>query len=320
MNMIEKHKLVRTKPNVYFHKFLGEYKQEEQKIYIICEGNEDLGYYGQLIRGMFPNIALKKMFVEGKNNVLEIHKYINWKVFSKSQILFFVDRDFSYWINEPQIIDSNIYITAQYSFENDIVCTSEFVNSLEDLYGFANATSEELENITRKYDEYWNRFVENSKFFMAALIVSYLHTNMHYAKNIEINKVIKVETDNIWVNCVKGMDVVEYVYEKLLIPIQNDVISEIDLLILRFEKEKEHYSVRGKWALAFFVKMMEYIIDNGEQFAPSLYVDGVKKPKRLCELHIEKAMSVLAPRICAPVSLVEFVSNNVKLYLATARK
>lgn len=318
MNMIEKHNLVRTKPNIYFHKFLDEYKQGEEKLYIICEGNEDLGYYGQIMRNMFPRLSLKKMFVEGKNNVLLIHQYINWRIYSKNQILFFVDRDFSYWINEPQYMDTNIYLTDQYSFENDAVCSSAFVSSLEDLYGFANATSDEIENIKRKYDECSSKFIENSKFIMAAMIISYLQTNMHYAKNIEINKVIKVETDNIWVNSVKGKNIIEYVYEKLLI--KDDVTSEINVLKSRFEKEKKHYSVRGKWAVAFFVKMMEYIIDNGQQFAPTLYIDDVKKPKRLCELHVEKAMAVLAPRICAPESLEEFVHNNVKLYLAAAKK
>lgn len=318
MNTLEKHDLVRNKPNVYYHKFLDAYKQDEEKIYVFCEGNEDLGYYGHTIRNLFPHLALKKMFVEGKNNVLQIHKYINWRTYSKNQILFFVDRDFSYWIKEPQYIDTNIYLTDQYSFENDAVCSILFVNSLEDLYGFANATSREIESIKRRYDECWIKFIENSKFIMAAVIVSFLRTNTHYAKNIEINKVIKVEHDNIWVNCVKGTNFQEYVYEKLLI--KEDVTSEIDLLKARFEKEKEHYSVRGKWALAFFVKMMEYVIDNGQQFAPTLYTDDVKKPKRLCELHVEKAMAVLAPRICAPESLVEFVCNNVKSYLAMAKK
>lgn len=318
MNMLDKHDLVRKKPNVYFHKLLGEYKQEEEKIYIICEGNEDLGYYGHLIRNMYPNVSLRKMFVEGKNNVLEIYKYIDWRVFSKNQILFFVDRDFSYWINEPQYIDSNIYITDKYSFENDIVNCHAFIDTLEDLYGFANATSSEIEGIRSKYNECWKRFVDNSKFFMAALVVSYLQTRMHFAKNIEINKIIKIEEENIWLDSVKGIDISAYVYDKLLI--HNNVKSEIEELFLRFEKDKIHYFVRGKWALAFFLKMLEYIINNGEQFAPSLYKDGVKRPKRLCELHLEKAMSILAPRICAPDSLLEFVENNVKLYLAMANK
>lgn len=318
MNMLDKHDLVRKKPNVYFHKLLGEYKREEEKIYIICEGNEDLGYYGHYIRNMYPDLSLRKMFVEGKNNVLEIYKYIDWRVFSKNQILFFVDRDFSYWINEPQYIDSNIYITDKYSFENDIVNCHAFIDTLEDLYGFANATSSEIECIRSKYDNCWNRFMDNSKFFMAALVVSYLQTRMHYAKNIEINKIIKIEGENIWLDSVKGTDINAYVYDKL--QIHNDAKSEIEELLLRFEKDKVHYFVRGKWALSFFLKMLEYIINNGEQFAPSLYKDGVKRPKRLCELHLEKAMSVLAPRICAPNSLVEFVESNVKLYLSRTNK
>lgn len=309
MNMLDTHSTVRKKPNVCAHVIKTEYKRREAKVYIVCEGSEDLGYYGQVIKRKFSKIQIKKQFAGGKNNVLEVYRAFDWNFYEKNRLLFFVDQDFSYWIGEEQYIDTNVYITDQYSFENDAVNVQMFMDVLEDFYGFANATDEELEHIREVFYERWQTFYSNSTYAMAALLISNILNKQHLAKCVEIKKLIRIESETVWVESIKGQSAREYLYEKL--KLTSDCEKEITRIQNEFEGNKSNYFVRGKWALCFMVKLLEYIMDNARNYAPSLYTGETKPPKRLCELTQAGTMVLLAPRIVPPESLEEFLEANI---------
>lgn len=314
MNTLQKHQTATKKVNIYYHKFLTRYKKNETRLYIFCEGNEDFGYYAQAVNKFYPELKLGKMFVEGKDNVLALHGFINWNAFSKNQLLFFVDRDMSYWLDGIQHYDDNIYITDHYSFENDAVTEDFFISCLEDFYGFASAGEEEIENIRQFYSRKWQNFVENSKYIMAAVAISLKSTGRHLAKNIDKNKIIKIDSSNsVWAKQVAGQDFVGYVDEKL--GISDSLKMQVHMLMKRFDEENRFYSVRGKWAITFFVKSLEYIMNNSKKFVPSLYIGSVKEPKRLCEITPDKAMVVLAPRMKIAKTLQKFCSTHILRYL-----
>ena len=80
MNILERHQRAAKKANIYYHRFLTKYKKNEKRIYVFCEGNEDFGYYVQAISKAYPDLMLGKIFVEGKDNVLALHHFINWNI------------------------------------------------------------------------------------------------------------------------------------------------------------------------------------------------------------------------------------------------
>lgn len=309
MNMLEIHSIARKKTNVCAHIIKIDYKRGESKVYIVCEGNEDFGYYGQVIKRKFSKITIKKQYAGGKDNVLEIYETFDWNVYEKNRFLFFVDRDFSYWNGEKQYFDTNVYITDQYSFENDAVNVEMFMEILEDLYGFANATCEELSEIRKVFYERWQAFYLNSTYAMAALLVSNIHNNEHLAKRIDIKKMLRIEAENVWVEYIKGKDVKDYLYENL--KLKSDCENEIIQVQSRFENDKSNYFVRGKWALCFMVKLLEYIMDNARKYVPSLYSDKTKEPKRMCQLTQNGTMVILGPRMVATKSLEKFLDTNI---------
>lgn len=313
MNTLQVHERAIKKVNIYYHKFLTKYKKNEERVYIFCEGNEDFGYYVQAISKLYPDLMIGKIFVEGKENVLALHSYINWDTFDKNQLLFFVDRDMSYWLDGITYYDENIYVTDQYSFENDAVTRDFFISCLEDLYGFASASEKEMESIRQLYVEKWKAFIDNSKYIMAAVAISLKSTGKHLAKNIDKNKIIKIESDSIWAERIGGKDFSDYVDEKLEINLS--LKTEMNLLMKRFDAEKEFYSIRGKWAITFFVKLLEYVMNNSKIYVPSLYVGGIKEPKRLCEITPDKAMVILAPRMKVAKTLQEFCNVHILQYL-----
>lgn len=309
MDMLEKHSLARKRTNVFVHNIKTEYKKDEKKIYIVCEGREDLGYYGQVIKRKYADIQIKKQYVGGKEAVLEVHGAFDWTIYEKNKILFFVDRDFSYWTGEKQFIDTNVYITDQYSFENDAVSIEMFMEVLEDFYGFANAKDEELERIKEMYLERWQVFYENSTYSMAAVLVSNTVNNKRLAKYVKIKKMIKIDHENVWVEYVKGKSIKEYLYENLKLSSNHE--EEILRVQRIFEKDRENYSVRGKWALGFMVEILEYIMNNAQDYAPSLYMGETDAPKRLCQLTQDGTMVMLAPRIKTVRSLEIFLETNI---------
>lgn len=309
MNMLEIHSVVRKKPNVCAHIIKTEYKRGESKVYIVCEGTEDLGYYGQVIKRKYSKIQIRKHYAGGKNNVLEVYGAFDWNVFEKNRLLFFVDRDFSYWTDEKQYIDTNVYITDQYSFENDAVNVEMFMDLLEDVYGFVNATDEELNYIRKVFYERWQAFYLNSTYAMAALLVSNIRNKEHLAKCADIKKMLRIEYDTVWVEAIKGQCIKEYLYEKF--KLTGDCEKEIIRVQNNFEGDKSNYFVRGKWALCFMVKMLEYIMDNAREYVPSLYIDEAKAPKRMCELTQNGTMVMLAPRMVPAESLKEFLDTNI---------
>lgn len=309
MNMLEIHSLARKKSNVFVHNIKVEYKRDERKIYIVCEGREDSGYYGQAIKRKYPDIQMKKQYVGGKEAVLEAYGAFNWNIYEKNKILFFVDRDFSYWTGEKQFIDTNVYITDQYSFENDAVSVEMFMEVLEDIYGFANAKDEELANIKELYLDRWKVFYDNSTYSMAAVLVSNMVNKNRLAKYVKIKRMIKIDSENVWVEVVKGKTIKEYLYENLQLSSNHE--DEILKVQSRFEQDKKNYSVRGKWALGFMVEVLEYIMNNAQKYVPSLYSGEINVPKRLCQLTEGGTMAILAPRIRTVSSLDEFLKLNI---------
>lgn len=313
MNTIQKHERAVNLPMVHYHKFLNKYKICKKTIFIFCEGEEDIGYYSHAIKQMFPQLDIVKFFVGGKRNVLEINRLINWDRFNRNQILFFVDRDMSYWLKDTEEIKNNVYVTDEYSFENDLIKEEYFISYLEDLSGFNHASYEELKIIRELFACKWSSFLYNSKYIMAVLAVSIKNTGSHLAKHINHKKMIKVGREKIWVDEYEGQSFQDYVTS--VFQITETQREQIEFFVQQFGLEPEKYSVRGKWALSFFVKMINHVIQNGSEYAPSLYKGDVPRPKSLINLDEENAVTVLGPRVIIKESLQEFCKEHISAYL-----
>ncbi len=310
MDILEKHKNAKKKPIVFYHRFLNAYKKYNKDIFIFCEGEVDLGYYGEIIDHKYPSINIVKCVAECKNNVISIYQQIDWDNYEKNRVLFFVDRDLSYWSGETQYYDTNVYITEGYSFENDAVNEHMFIKCLQDLYGFANCEKNEIDALRIIYNNYWNDFVGGSYELMAYLLYKYKSSKEHKASNVKIKNCISFEESVFWRSEINGKGSRDYYEEKLEIlnPVNDE---EIDKIINTFIAKKDFYSIRGKWCLDFMIQLMEYVISNGEKYAPSLYRDEKKKPKRLVNLSERGAMAVLGPKIVPAKSLCDFLEKNI---------
>ena len=309
MGLLEQLDEAKKLPNVYYHKFITSYKSNAKDVYVFCEGDVDLSYYAEQVERIIPTVIIHKFPVEGKNNVLQIWKYIDWNDYKKNRVLFFVDRDLSYWTNEPQQFDSNVYVTDGYSFENDAVSSHMFLKLLEDLYGFANCSIEEKNIIVDLYEGKWRSFVEGSYDLMGYILFMYQSSHLHTANNLDVRKCLDYSSVNIWKSIIKGLSSDEYIRNKLGITCIK--IEALNQYKERFLEDIEHYSIRGKWCLEFMIGLLDYVLEKGDKYAPSLFNGFTKKPKRIVELTTRGAMAIIAPRMCPVESLVEFLKANV---------
>ncbi len=311
MDMIQKHQEVLKKPIVYYHRFLNAYSFENANdIYIFCEGDVDLSYYGEQIDRLYQDKNVKKYVVECKNNVLQIRGDIDWKIYDAKRVLFFVDRDFSYWLKEDQEYGDNVYVTDGYSIENDAVNLHMFMKCIEDHYGFANCTANELDIIKAFYQNRWSEFVQGSYEVMAYALLHQRVTNLHKATNIKMTKCISFDVDGLWLKEIDGVDRTNYYQERLEMN-GIGVEKDIEQIIQEFKNHSEHYSIRGKWCLGFFVMALEHVMNNAQKYAASLYDGCDKPPKRLLNLSERGAMAILGPKINAPDSLLLFLERNL---------
>lgn len=298
-------------PNVVYHNFLLSYKKDTSDLYVFCEGGVDLSYYCELIERKCPTREINKFASECKNNVLIISKYIDWSMYSRERVLFFVDRDLSYWADEPQVLDNNIYITDNYSFENDAVNLHMFLKLLEDIYGFSGYTLSEKNHISDLFVEYWNEFLDGSYYIMGCILYEYLNSHKHVAKNMKIKKCFSFEEPGLWKKNIDGMPSVDF-YKKVF-EIDDDISEFLDQYKQRFIDESEHYSVRGKWCICFMVMLMNHVLKEGKSLAPSLYNGITKVPKRLLDMDDEKGvMAIIGPKIVPPQSLIDFLDINLE--------
>lgn len=296
-------------PNVFYHKFITSYKKNADDVYVFCEGGVDISYYCEQIERLCKGREIHKCPAECKNNVVQIWKYIDWSQYQKNRVLFFVDRDMSYWTGEQQYYDTNVYVTDGYSFENDAISLNMFLKLLEDLYGFAYYSEKERESIKRLYVEKWSKFEKGSYELMGYTLYKYLSSHEHTAKNISMRKCLKIDSDDVWKKEIKGINYKEYYCKQL--QISGDVTERVNELKMLFVAEKEHYSIRGKWCLEFLIMLMDYIIDCGAVLAPSLYNGTMKEPKRIVDLTERGAMAIIGPRMDTTESLKVFLTENI---------
>lgn len=313
MGTLQKNEEALKKANVAYHRFLQKYKPREEQIYIFVEGDEDIAYYSHAIQQNFPNLKIIKFVAGDREKVLQINEYIDWGYYNKHQILFFVDKDMSYWMNMDLGLPDNVYVTDEYSIENDIVKEHFFMDYLQDLCGFSAADDNELENIRRFFHEKWGTFVANSYYIMAVLAISLKYTGEHLAKQFAHDKIIRIGQETVWRSEYNNQSLNDYIDD--IFRIEPAYQEEIEKLITRFKDEPQNYSVRGKWALSFLTKIISCVVQDRKVYAPSLYRENSSSVGCLVDIKENNAMTILGTRIPVVYSLNEFCNSHIKAYL-----
>lgn len=108
-------------PAAAYIKILSQYKTSDDTIFCLVEGVEDISFYRPFLEIYKEEINFKYIICNGKQNVIDNYRDIDWTFYDKKRILFFIDKDFDDYIGEEIINDNNVFTTDFYSIENYLV-------------------------------------------------------------------------------------------------------------------------------------------------------------------------------------------------------
>ena len=294
--------------------FLYRYNPKKKQVFAFYEGDEDSSFYHRFLRAAIDDDCELEEIVAGcKNNVIKLQKEFDWNSYNNKQIVFFIDRDLSYWLEGATHYDENIFVTDEYSVENYVVSSQGFKSWLIHFEGFARASKKELDNMVSQYEACISDFKQEMMQIMAEAVVA-----KRYDPSISLSE-FKISRDKsiIFKVCNGHLDFKINRERKVLEKwkLTREQQSEIAQQMECFSKNISHYAVRGKWILCFMAELGEYMRLNAGIFAPSLNTTG--KIKHTCSVSSSQCFSALAPYCTEtiPKSLDYFLNRTYRIYL-----
>lgn len=312
MGTVDKLRQERDGRTVPLQQFLSEFKKDAKVCYGFVEGKDDPSYYRRIINNQIDtgcNVVLYpcngKEFVKYVLN--EIRKREDIPI---DRIVYFMDRDLSSVIDDENlIIDSHVYITDNYSIENDIFNSDTLGAVMQDLLGFCSISLADIERVKRLYEEQLLCF-ENKILPIMANIVIWKRKNIKPAnyRNLKIDKLFEVKdgqlsqigTDDEMIQRLYKDSQADY--SKYSKPEADNVIREIQ------EASLVHQIVRGKYLAVFFIMFCNSIREEYSNVGISAPTNKGKK------LGHRDIMEAIALRARVPQSLKLFIENTIVDY------
>jgi hypothetical protein len=312
MGMLEIHKEALKEISPVYHDFLGKYKKSTKCVYGFVEGIEDPSFYQTFIEQNLPDDWQIFLWPAGKKDkVLELYSKFNWNCFPRCQIAFFIDRDLSNFVKENLPDDINVYITDNYSIENDVVNRSTCGRVLNEVFNFISIPIDEREKIFTIFEKELNNFLK-SMIPIMAWIIYWKRMNYHTSlDNIEMKHIFKISKGKlVQLPNPKGKKSIrEYIHSQCKIKIDNSVN------ILAIEKEftaKNQYKhfTRGKYLLWFFIEFSNSVHKDISKILPSVK-ESPKTHTNLCQ---SNGLVIVGTRTRIPKSLKVFLNNTYGSY------
>ncbi|OEJ15172.1 hypothetical protein BFL38_12740 [Brachyspira hampsonii] len=238
-------KSIKSAP-VKFFDIVQKYNKNNY-IYIITEGEDDVEYYESIISKVYGD-KIEYMYTNGKPAALKLYNDLfknQYMQYSKKRILFLLDKDFSYWNNlvgeRPElnnVKDTNIYITDNYSIENNLIEYTLFEKIL--IYYNYNKFSE----------VYFNTLLSNFRDNMKEVMADSILLDRAKPKkkvNFSISNDIMINMNNLTV-------AISYSIQSS----QTDINNQINA----FNNNKSEYSVKGKLELKFLIEIYKKLRIN----------------------------------------------------------
>lgn len=299
MNQVEELREELKEYTVAFTQLIGEYASKtNNQIFCLVEGKDDPAFYRyQAEKCLSQDYHISWIKCCGKKQVKATYDLIDWEIYSKDRILFFMDRDLSDYVKDESIVqDVNVYITDYYSIENNIACKEVFDRILEEVLG-PELSADDRKKLSEQYESQRILF-ENEMLFAMANIIYWKNKGVSPAnyKNIKIKKLISVSLGKVSVR--NQEECLKYIYESSQVPL--DVYDEKQVLhIMKCIKDNGDMRkvLRGKYLAEFFALYCTQLCSDSDSM-------GLVMKKR--QVSMIDFFEVVAPRCVRIESLRSF--------------
>lgn len=314
--MLEIHANALSSFNPTYHEFLLRYKEQDKIVYGFVEGKDDPMFYRGLIEHSLPQGWNVQLIQAGcKDNVISAYENIDWNRFSDRRIAFFADRDLSEFINEKTPSAVNFYITDHYSIENEAVNNGTLQRLLEEILNVTPINPEEAQLINQLFDKNLECFRQGITPIMAQIILWRRAGRRPCLNDIKIKDIFCFSGGNLTIRPEYSEPAarIQMAADCLHLPVSTP--DEINSAENEFcQKNGAERFIRGKYLLWFLVELAI----NIHQSICSIISRFSKPPKAKISFSATNAMTVVAPRLRCPESLLNFFQATYKEHIDKA--
>lgn len=312
MDIIEEAKNELGSGLVAYTEFVLDFKNKNDSIYCFFEGNEDRSYYSFRTKMIYHNTPYFDYVCKGKGSLIKLHQLINnHKVYSNSNIGYFVDSDF-----DGRVLPKTVYTTPFYSIENFYVVDQAFENILINEFNI-NRNCDCFKKAKELFSDLKDKFHNNITYLNAWLACQADYRNKKgLTTRLNIDNSLKSVLGNEDFNKVVKSDLTHLKFPNELLN-QNDIeiifkdAPKIDKDI--FESKLELFknlngdeSFRGKFELKFLVSFLNRFKDE-----ISKRNDSIFSKRYTCSLRFEyvTAVSQLTNNAFTPDCLMNYIRD-----------
>lgn len=308
MNMLQVHLQAVQSPSTIYHEFLIRYKPHEKVVYGLVEGKEDPMFYRGLIEQVLPSGWEVELIPAGNRDaVLNAYGDFDWSRYCIERICFFVDRDLTEFCGRKAYECKNLYITDNYSIENEVVNFGTFRRVLEEVFNISALTDVELSALREIFERNVEFFSESLSPLMSQ-IIQWHHAGLNPCLgDIPVKDYFHFNAGVLVLHpqfTAVGARVA-YAAASLGLPVS----AASDLIVREAEfrqKDGPKRFVRGKYYLWFFLEFAGEVHKNLPVVLPSRNV----APKPKVSIGPKNAMVFIAPRLRCPESLAAFFKRT----------
>ena len=310
-NMLVVHEVALQEDSPVYHEFLISYNKNPKCVYGFVEGKDDLSYYCSFVQQLIPSDWRVKLFVAGnKNNVINLHAEFDWARFPVNQLAFFIDRDLSDFVGFPDNYSpsSNIYITDQYSIENDVVNRTLCERLLTEVCGFSVVSADCVESVLDLFEEQKAIFGSRMRLIMAWIIFWKISGKRPNLNNINLKKIFKFRLGRVYV-C-RSVCIVKCIHEHCSVTHEEPNQTFQDILQELSQQDLLCY-IRGKYLLWFLIEFALSVHKDIKEMSSGRYCS----PAMHVSLSTSNGLVLLAPRATMPSSLRDFLNRTFVAYI-----
>lgn len=313
MSMLDLHVEALEGASGPYHEFLLSYKASGLVVYGFVEGREDPSFYRGFIEQVLPDGWSVRLIRSGNRDaVLSVLETVPWDRFARKRICFFIDRDLSDFLSEAPTAADNLYMTDNYSIENDVVNCHVLERVLQEVFGLTDLRDEERENIFGLFEANLARFCDVFTPIMAQILIwrrSGVRASLDNIKPGQFWSFVdaKLRLRDAYQ---AAASLVEYAAEAVnLEPSSDDELRAAEQAFRDRNGPKRF--VRGKYLLWLLVESAIAFHADIAKFCAR----HATPPKLRVTLGLANAMSIIGPRAKAPTSLAQFLSRNYVSYV-----
>lgn len=314
MSMLEIHAEALGGASGPFHEFLLSYKAAGPIVYGFVEGREDPSFYRGFIEQALPTGWSVRLIRSGnRDTVLTVLNQMPWGRFPRNRICFFVDRDLSAFLEKEPLSAGNLYITDNYSIENDVVNSHVLERVLEEVLGVTGLKDSERDAIVQLFESNLASFCEAMAPVMAQILIWRRARTNASLDNIRPAQLFSFLDATIFVRgeFSSGTARVAYAAEAVkLTPSPDPEVQEAEEAFRALQGPKKF--VRGKYLLWFFAEFAAAL--HGA--IPKFCTRHKTPPRARLTIGAASAMAIVGPRARPPLSLREFLTANFVAYAA----